>query len=220
MKMLKRLQAYQHEHNGSCNVPRGYRQDPKLGEWVKTQRKKYKSGLLAKERCDQLEAIGIEWTATCGRPVQDQKWTQMLKRLHAYQQEHNGRSNVPQRYRRDSSLGHWVSNQRYLKKHGVLTKERSNQLDAIGFEWKDTGCQWKRLRKWAKKMKILQASQQESEHQSQLDPKLANMYHEVEISPYPLSPSDAETNDWKELELEFSQDWFMKFAAQLEVGLI
>jgi len=44
--------------------------------------------------------------------------------------------------------------------------------------------------------------------------------HEVEISPYPLSPSDAEMNDWKELETEFGQDWSMKLAAQLLSSIV
>ena len=63
-EMFKRLEAYQQEHNGSCNVPKGYPQDPKLGNWVITQRSRHKKGLLAKERCDQLEAIGFQWKIT------------------------------------------------------------------------------------------------------------------------------------------------------------
>ena len=32
--------------------------------WVKNQRSHYKKDLLAKERCDQLEAIGFQWKIT------------------------------------------------------------------------------------------------------------------------------------------------------------
>ena len=78
-KTFKRLQAYQQEHGGSCNVPSKYRQDLHLGRWVDKQRTTYRKGLLAKERCDQLEKIGFEWTV-----VERTKWTEMLKRLQQY----------------------------------------------------------------------------------------------------------------------------------------
>ena len=54
-KTFKRLQAYQQEHNGSCNVPQNYPPDPQLGIWVKSQRMFYKKGVLAKERFDHLD---------------------------------------------------------------------------------------------------------------------------------------------------------------------
>ena len=84
-KMLERLQAYQKEHNGSCNVQQGYPQDPQLGTWISMQRHHYKKGLLAKERCDQLESIGFVWTVP-----ERNEWTKMFKRLQAYQKAHNG----------------------------------------------------------------------------------------------------------------------------------
>ena len=53
-KTFKRLQAYQQEHNGSCNVPQKYRSDPQLGTWVKTQRCRYKKGLLTSETNEKI----------------------------------------------------------------------------------------------------------------------------------------------------------------------
>ena len=73
-KMLTRLQAYQQEHNGSCNVPKNYRQGPKLGRWVDWQRTRYRKGLLTKERFDQLEAIGFQWTLR-----EQTEWTKILQ---------------------------------------------------------------------------------------------------------------------------------------------
>ena len=128
-KMFKRLQAYQQEHNGSCNVPTQYCQDPKLGRWVQAQRYAYKKGLLAKERCDQLEAIGFQWTVHT-------EWTEMFKRLQAYQKEHNGSCNVPQKYPQDPQLGNWTNSQRRCYKKGSLAKERCDQLESIAFELK------------------------------------------------------------------------------------
>jgi len=130
-QMFKRLQAYQQEHDGSCKVPKGYPADPQLGNWVHNQRKFYRKGLLTKERCDQLEAIGFEWT-------RNPEWTEMLKRLQAYQQEHNDSCNVPFKYPPDQQLAYWVGTQRANYRKGLLTKERYDQLEAIGFQWIST----------------------------------------------------------------------------------
>ena len=154
-KMFKRLQTYQQEHDGSCNVPQGYPQDPKLGRWVKKQRNIYKKGSLAKERCDQLESIGFEWT------VREQtEWTEMFKRLQAYQKGHNSGRNVPRGYPQDPKLGRWVNTQRENYKKGLLAKERCDQLDSIGFELKRNREQTFQDQ-WAKMFKRLQAYQQE-----------------------------------------------------------
>ena len=133
--MLKRLQAYQQGHNGSCNVPKGYRQDPQLAAWVKNQHSRHKKGLLAMERCDQLEAIGFEWKKKVQQSLPYQ-WTNTLKRLQAYQKEHNGSCSVPRHYPQDPQLGKWVHKQRYYYTKGLLEKERFDQLEKIGFEWK------------------------------------------------------------------------------------
>ena len=140
IKMLKRLQAYKRKNNGMCHVPKIYRPDPQLGRWVGTQRRCYRKGLLAKERCDQLEAIGFEWTGnrTRGQQSLQDQWTKMFKRLQVYQQEHNGSCHVPKQYQQDPQLGTWVSNQRRNYKKGSLSKDRCDQLEKIGFEWTST----------------------------------------------------------------------------------
>ena len=137
-KMLKRLQAYQREHDGSSNVPQQYQQDPRLGTWVMNQRRQYRDGSLKKDRCDRLEATGFEWTGNRAnyRQTVQEKWARMFKRLQAYQQEHNGSHNVPFKYPKDPQLGYWVGNQRRFYKKGLLAKERLDELDKIGFEWR------------------------------------------------------------------------------------
>ena len=146
-EMFKRLQAYQQEHSGSCNLPTRYYPDLNLGRWVQKQRSKYKKGLLAKERFDQLEAIGFQWTSTNAnhKKYYQDRWTEMLKRLQAYQQEHNGSCDVPARYPQDPQLGAWVAKQRSLNKKGLLAKERCDQLEAIGFHWSLRGVQVSKL---------------------------------------------------------------------------
>ena len=156
-EMFKRLQGYRREHDGCCNVPVNYSQDLKLGRWVLQQRRKYKDGLLAKEQCDLLEAIGFEWST---RSIMRQKWPKMFARLQAYQREHNGSCNVPGQYHRDLRLAKWVSWQRYCYKKGSLAKERCDQLKAIGFEWLADG-EESLQDSWTNMFERLQAHQKE-----------------------------------------------------------
>jgi hypothetical protein len=61
----KELVKYKGKH-GDCIVPRLYKEYPKLGEWVSTQRKLYRgkcSREIYRERFDKLEALSFAWTA-------------------------------------------------------------------------------------------------------------------------------------------------------------
>ena len=183
-QMFKRLQAYQQKNNGKTNVPKRYEQDPQLGNWVNKQRVNYKKGLLAKERCYQLEGIGFEWKPSHFLAFDDQQWTNMFKRLQAYQLAHEGSCDLPMQYGRDPKLGIWVRNQRYRYKKGLLPKERCDQLEAIGFEWTGHGgwgpagqaCQYQ----WTKMFNRLQSYQQEHDGSCHVptqyhpDPQLSN----------------------------------------------
>ena len=54
--MYQRLIKYKKEHGTTC-VPTGYKEDPKLVNWVKNQRKNCKK----KDRIDLLNGIGFAW---------------------------------------------------------------------------------------------------------------------------------------------------------------
>jgi hypothetical protein len=64
---LTRLIAYKAEH-GDCNVPRGWAEDPRLANWVRSQREFKKKldrgepseGMTA-ERAAWLTALGFKW---------------------------------------------------------------------------------------------------------------------------------------------------------------
>jgi hypothetical protein len=50
-------------HYGTALIPtKGYKQDPELATWVKSNRAFKKQKRLSKERIDKLEAIGFAWT--------------------------------------------------------------------------------------------------------------------------------------------------------------
>jgi predicted helicase len=119
------LQTYNSAH-GDCNVPRGWSENPQLASWISTQRtSKCK---LRSDRIARLEEIGFDWN------TDETAWEAMFLELQAYKSEH-GNCNVPQRWPDNPQLARWVNNQRNAKTGGKLSDERTERLDAEGFQW-------------------------------------------------------------------------------------
>lgn len=122
------LQQYKQSH-GNCLVPRDWRDNPSLAEWVSRQRAAHNRGLLDAQRVRRLEELGFDWD-----PITN-KWDEMFQQLVEYKREH-GDTNVPQRSGKYAKLAHWVRNQRAAKryKYPIMAK-RAKRLDELGFEW-------------------------------------------------------------------------------------
>lgn len=73
LESLAKVVAYK-EENGTCNVPRKWKRDPTLGEWVHFQRRQYRLKQLGRRnhmteaRIQKLEAIGFEWSRGTPNP--------------------------------------------------------------------------------------------------------------------------------------------------------
>lgn len=135
--MFKRLEAYRRDHLDCC-VPKGFKDDEQLANWVITQRTQKSSGLLPQHRLRKLESIGFKWTkqsAVYHRPSYEEKWQEKYNKLVVFYQE-NGHCLVPHYYEQDPSLGMWVRFQRKLNKDGVLQAHRKELLSNLGFVWK------------------------------------------------------------------------------------
>lgn len=117
--MYERLVEFHREENDWPSVTEG-----KLGLWCNTQRIAYKRGRLAKERCDQLDAIGFEWNQL------DSKW---MREYHALKVFFDTCGRWPKR--EDGPLATWCYTQRERRKDGRLSKERIRALNEIGFVW-------------------------------------------------------------------------------------
>ena len=134
---LKRFKA----DKGHCLVPRGYAENPKLGEWVVDQRRQYKfihegkPSLLTDDRKAKLDALGFTWQV---RERMD--WNKRYQQLVEYKNKH-GNTIVPQNYAKNKPLGKWTAKQREQYrfrvegKHSFLTGERIEKLNDIGFVW-------------------------------------------------------------------------------------
>jgi DNA-binding SARP family transcriptional activator len=149
MEMYQKLVAYKKNHNMSTNVPRYFKEDPKLGDWVSTQRTYYNNEnkkltaerinrLLTAERINRLDSIGFIWD------LRDAQWMEMYQKLVAYKKNHKS-INVPDKCPADPKLGNWVSTQRAFYNNKRMTAERFNHLDSIGFIWDPHGAQWMQM---------------------------------------------------------------------------
>jgi len=116
------------ERFGHCNVTRSWKEDPTLAQWCSTQRVYRNKGLLSKERVQQLEQLGFVWN---DRREQE---ALMFKQFCAFK-ERFGHCNVEQGWKENAVLVSWVRKQRTLQNKGLLSKERFQQLDQLGFVW-------------------------------------------------------------------------------------
>jgi hypothetical protein len=136
---LEDLKCFKKEH-GDCLVPLGNPNFPKLGLWIKEQRRHYtlmkqgKPSHMTEERALALDSIGFCWD------THEAIWGERLRELCEYKAVH-GDCLVPTSYPRNTKLGTWVHHQRrqYKKfKEGKpchITIERIRALESIGFAW-------------------------------------------------------------------------------------
>lgn len=134
---------------GDFNVPHNDPDHTALHAWVLEQRALYKlhqekgedvgtpsSGGLTPDRISVLDTIGFTWNIRG-----DVFWQKQYDALVAYKNEH-GDVKVPRLFSKNPKLGEWVTDQRRQLKAkldgrpSMMTDERKEKLDAIGFVWK------------------------------------------------------------------------------------
>jgi hypothetical protein len=143
---LRELADYRKIH-GHCNVSNSCREDPKLANWVRTQRTQYKLHVEGKashmtlSRIQELEIMGFEWG------VCNASWEARLSELADYRKIH-GHCNATKSHNNNSKLVHWVKNQRtQYRLHGEgkassITLSRIQELESLGFEWGVCHASW------------------------------------------------------------------------------
>jgi hypothetical protein len=139
--MFERLKAFQ-ERFGHARVPKRWKEDPSLANWVHKQRREIRRGKITAEHRARLEALGFQ----SGKPSTrlprkagkvNPRWTDRLEKLRQFQ-ECFGHTRVPRRWREDRGLGEWVRAQRRAGRRNQLKPERKAQLESLGFEWSTT----------------------------------------------------------------------------------
>ena len=69
--MFRELLDYKNRF-GDCDVPRGWSENPALGEWCRTQRRAYSNSELSAEGIARLEEVGFVWS------LYDRDWEEMF----------------------------------------------------------------------------------------------------------------------------------------------
>ncbi|MDA0369809.1 MAG: Helicase associated domain protein, partial [Proteobacteria bacterium] len=121
--------------NGDCNVPQGWKENPKLGTWCSKQRKAFKSGSLSDDRVKRLEGLGFVW-----EPL-DAAWEEMFSALVSFRESH-GDCNVPTGWKENPKLGSWCNTQRMAFRKEALSDDRVKRLESLGFVWDPYDAGW------------------------------------------------------------------------------
>ncbi len=110
----------------------------RLGLWIRTQQRAYRTGLLSKERQRLLESIA-KWRWNIGPgPRRTPAWDEILVHVRRYSETH-GNPNVPCEYVEEDGfpLGARLAHVRRKYKEKKLSQEQISALDSIqGWQWK------------------------------------------------------------------------------------
>ena len=123
------------KREGHCRVPTFHSEDSfKLGRWVSVQRANKEE--LSPIRVNQLNDIDFIWDSN------DALWEQSFEMLRKFHKR-EGHSNVPNKQIEGGlKIGYWIVSQR--KNRSLLTQEKVERLDVLGFSWDPIGDSWER----------------------------------------------------------------------------
>jgi hypothetical protein len=125
--MLSRLQAFR-EAFGHCRVPQRWSKDRQLALWVTVQRRVHAQGKMREDRKRRLTELGFTWSI---QDVFEAQWEEYFQELVSFHQAH-GHCRVPCKYEK---LVSWIERQRTAKVKNLLSADRVEQLNRIGFIW-------------------------------------------------------------------------------------
>jgi len=162
------------KRNGNTLVQRNYIEEDgyKLGQWVMSQREKYKHKILTAKRRKILEGLPL-WTWSVRRKIileglQDRNlemehayiWGKTFERLKLYVKE-KSTSRIHQYYKTEDGygLGGWVHRQRQIYKKGGLSSKQIELFEQLP-DWVWDG----REAHWPRSFKLLQKYAQETGH--------------------------------------------------------
>ena len=106
-----------------------------LDQWVLAQRTSYQQGQLSSVRKKRLDSIDFVWNVGDTSNSSAAKiWQTKYEELIQFHAEF-GHFSPDIHDKTYSKLGHWVFRQRSSKKNGIISQERIDLLDKIGFTW-------------------------------------------------------------------------------------
>ena len=137
-RKFRAAERYFEEH-GDLEIPTRYETPDgiRLGVWIQSVRRDYKSGRLDEDKVRRLEAIGMVWG------VEEARWERQYQAAADYYREH-GDLDIPAQYETPDGLklGQWLKRMRRDHRKGVLKREAVRRLEAIGITWDVRDRQW------------------------------------------------------------------------------
>jgi len=135
--MFSELKVFR-KQEGHCDVPARYKENPRLGAWVYTQRGRFRKGTLPPGKLQELASMGFEWDPF------ETTWRMMFEKLKAFQSR-KGHCRVPFRQATSRELAHWVSTQRQFYRKMKLSQARIRKLESIDFKWEPGSDGWEQM---------------------------------------------------------------------------
>lgn len=132
--MYQALLAFKETH-GHCDVPRRYKQDPKLAVWTANLRSRRKKGLLPESRAQALDQVGFHWQSSRSN------WAAHIEELEKFIKQ-NGHSFVPMYFPENPELATWVRNLRKDCRRKAVSQSRIDQLTRLGFDFQVLDRKW------------------------------------------------------------------------------
>ena len=137
------LQHWITEYEKRLQTPSSHSKDldeKRAGLWQSTQWVAYKNGTLSQERIKELVASpGWEWGPQRSERAQRDTTYRWEERLQHWITQYEKLQRTPSTISKDSEerrAGQWQDTQRTVYKHGSLSQERINELDATeGWKW-------------------------------------------------------------------------------------
>lgn len=119
------------EEYGTANIPkRDHYKGVFLGNWLQSQRDKYKAGKLTRSQEDALVSLGITLDPLAA------EWERRYEQYKRYIQQNNGSSDITKRtIFEGEKLGVWVVLQRRNYNIGKLSEERYKKLCDINMKF-------------------------------------------------------------------------------------
>jgi hypothetical protein len=113
------------------------RTEPRLYEWIQTQKGLKAENRLNKVREQKLTALGFIWKGEAG--TQKLKvWDTMYTRFIAFKKKHGAKYHL--KLKEDAALDEWVRLQLHSK--SKLSRYKKEKLNAIDFLWDRSGLYW------------------------------------------------------------------------------
>lgn len=127
LQNFNKLKAYAKKYN-NANVPRKYKDDPSLGQWVNELRKAYRAKRLSSDRIEMINSLGFSWDPKA------EEWDKRYKQVKVFFDIHN-HSNIPSKYPTEPALPTWLKNQRISYKNQKLDSYKIEKLNSLNIDW-------------------------------------------------------------------------------------